>query len=286
MIQKTLKTLLRTGPLLAAVISAGTCGAVLLAQDARPPRGTTNTQSRTPPATSAEPGAFDEAIRVALEARERLKGIQDYTCTFIKRERINGQLLPEEYIVMKARNRPFSVYMKWQRPYEGREVIYAQGQYDGKVMAHSTGVEKVVGGTVALDPRGSMAMENSRHDITEAGIGNLVNQLVTRWQKEKQLGQTKVEVKENANVDGRPCICVKTQHPQDPKNYSYFRSRVFFDKENGLPIRFEGYDWPRRGSPPEGDVVESYTYRDLKINVSLTGLDFNVENPKYNFGRL
>jgi outer membrane lipoprotein-sorting protein len=61
---------------------------------------------------------------------------------------------------------------------------------------------------------------------------------------------------------------------------------VFFDKEHGLPIRFEGYDWPRRGSAPDGDNIEEYTYRDLKFNVSLTSADFSTENPKYNFGRL
>jgi hypothetical protein len=234
----------------------------------------------------AEASALDEPIRLAIAARDKYRTIQDYTCTFIKRERINGQLLPEEYISMKVRSKPFSVYMKWQRPYEGREVIYVQGAYDNKVMAHGTGVEKIVGGTVALDPRGDMAMENSRHDITEAGIGNLSNQLANRWQREKQLGQTRVEIKENAVVDGRPCWCVKTQHPVDPKKYSYYRSRVFFDKEHGLPIRFEGYDWPRRGSSPDGELIEVYTYRDLKFNIALTAMDFNVDNPRYGFGRL
>ena len=243
---------------------------------AAPPRSTS-------PADGTSP--LDEPLRLATQAQEKFRTIQDYTCTFIKRERIGGQLLPEEYVFLKSRTRPFSIYMKWQQPYEGREVIYVKGQNDGKLLAHSTGVEKVVGGTVALDPRGEMAMENSRHDITEAGLGNLVDQLVLRWSGERKLGQTKAEVKENATVDGRSCWCVKTQHPADPKHYAYYRSRVFFDKQHGLPIRFEGYDWPRRGSAPDGDAVEVYTYRDLRLNVSLTALDFSVENPKYSFGR-
>jgi hypothetical protein len=259
----------------------------LFGQDAKPTRGTSATAPRSQgSAPTADPNALDEPIRLVLEAREKFRTIQDYTCTFIKRERINGQLLPEEYVVMKARTKPFSVYMKWQKPYEGREVIYVHGQNDGKLLAHSTGLEKVVGGTVSLDPRGEMAMENSRHAITEAGIGNLIDQLVARWQKEKQLGHTQVEIKPNAKVDGRTCILVKTQHPVDPKNYAYFRSKIFFDKEHGLPIRFEGYDWPRRGTSPEGESLEEYTYRDLKFNVALTAADFNADNPKYGFGRL
>jgi outer membrane lipoprotein-sorting protein len=280
-----IRHILRFFPIVvAAALVAGTS---LLAQDARQGRREPATSKKvaTQSQASTQESPLDEPIRLAQKAREKFRAIQDYSCLFIKRERINGQVLPEEYVYMKARTRPFSVYLKWQRPYDGREAIYVEGQYDGKLMVHSTGVEKVVGGTVALNPRGEMAMENSRHDITEAGIGNLVEQLCKRWEAERKLGQTQAEIKD-MKVDGRPCIMVKTTHPNDPKRYAYYRSRVFFDKEHSLPIRFEGYDWPRRGSAPDGDNVEEYTYRDLKFNVSLTSADFSIENPKYNFGRL
>ena len=283
--QAALRKLSRIAPLglLAFVLVAAT---TLLAQDAKQVRREpASSKATAQPQSSAQDSPLDEPIRLAQKAREKFRTIQDYSCLFIKRERVNGQLLPEEYVQMKSRVRPFSVYLRWQKPYEGREAIYVEGQHDGKLMVHSTGVEKVVGGTVALNPRGEMAMENSRHDITEAGIGNLAEQLVTRWEAERKLGQTQAELKD-MKVDGRPCIMVKTTHPNDPRHYAYYRSRVFFDKENGLPIRFEGYDWPRRGSAPDGDKLEEYTYRDLKFNVSLTSADFSTENPKYNFGRL
>jgi len=267
--------------------AAAVAGTSLLAQDSKQgARKSVSNKAATESQAPSQTSPLDDPIRLAQKAREKFRTIQDYSCLFIKRERINGQLLPEEYVSMKSRTRPFSIYLKWQRPYDGREAIFVEGQYDGKLMVHSTGVEKVVGGTVALNPRGEMAMENSRHDITEAGIGNLCEQLVTRWEAERKLGQTKVEIKENAAVDGRSCILVKTTHPNDPRHYAYCRSRVFFDKEHGLPIRFEGYDWPRRGGAPEGDKLEEYTYRDLKFNVSLTSADFSTDNPKYNFGRL
>jgi hypothetical protein len=249
-------------------------------QDARQPRR--ETAARQEPATVSP---LDQPIELAQKAREKYRTIHDYSCILIKRERIDGQLQPMEFIQMKMRNRPFSVYMKWQQPYEGREAIYVDGQYGGKLMVHSTGLEKTVAGTVALDPRGEMAMENSRHAITEAGLGNLINQLCTRWESERKLGKTQVELKD-LKVDGRSCVCVKTLHPNEPRNFTYYRARVFFDKETSLPIRFEAYDWPRRGGAADGDLVEEYTYRDLKFNISLTANDFNTENPAYNFGRL
>ena len=254
------------------------------AQDLKQRSLDTSPASRPASAPAASP--LDQPLQLAYKARDRYRTIQDYTCVLVRQERIEGELQPMEFIQMKARNRPFSVYFNWLKPYEGREAIYVDGQNKGKLMVHSTGVEKVVGGTVALEPRGDMAMENSRHDITEAGIGKLIDQLVKRWEAEKTLGQTQVVMKENATVDTRTCWCVKTTHPHDPRRYLYYRTRVFFDKENGLPIRFEGYDWPRRGSAPDGDLVEQYTYRDLKFNVPLTAADFSTDNPKYNFGRL
>lgn len=277
--------------------------AALFAQDSRPrgsDRGSRGNDSRTtaesrsnaPAASSNDASPLDEPIQLAEKAREKFRTIQDYSCMFIKQEIVAGKQEPMEFIQLKVRNRPFSVYLKWQKPHDGREAIYVEGQNSGKLMVHSTGVEKVVGGTVSLDPRGKTAMESSRHEITEAGIGNLIEQLCDRWAAERKLGQTTVTMKEDAKVDGRPCILVKTEHPRERKHYTYYRTHVYFDKETSLPIHFEGYDWPMinssSGDPstPNGKKIEDYTYRDLKFNVQLTAKDFDVDNPKYNFGRL
>ena len=51
-----------------------------------------------------------------------------------------------------------------------------------------------------------------------------------------------------------------------------------------LPVRFEAYDWPRHlGAAAE--LVEEYTYADLKINVGLCDRDFDPANAQYSFGR-
>ena len=64
----------------------------------------------------------------------------------------------------------------------------------------------------------------------------------------------------------------------------FHRVRLYIDKELGLPIRFEAYDWPKhRGAEPE--LAEEYTYSELKLNVGLTELDFDVANSAYSFGR-
>ncbi len=52
----------------------------------------------------------------------------------------------------------------------------------------------------------------------------------------------------------------------------------------GLPIRFEAYDWPTRPLV-EPELAEEYTYTDLKLNVGLKEVDFDVANAAYSFGR-
>ncbi len=49
-----------------------------------------------------------------------------------------------------------------------------------------------------------------------------------------------------------------------------------------MPIRYEQYDWSGvAGDRPE--LVEQYTYLDLKLNVGLTDADFDKRNPSYSF---
>ena len=48
-------------------------------------------------------------------------------------------------------------------------------------MAHDVGIAKFLAGTMHLDPRGSMAMEDNRHPVTEAGIGALIETVAKRW---------------------------------------------------------------------------------------------------------
>ena len=47
----------------------------------------------------------------------RVEKIQDYSATVIKRERISGKLSEPEYLFIKIRHKPFSVYLKFLAPH-------------------------------------------------------------------------------------------------------------------------------------------------------------------------
>ncbi len=56
------------------------------------------------------------ALRWAYSGLGNFEKIQDYSATLAKRERIGGKLLDYEYMFVKLRQKPFSVYMYFLGP--------------------------------------------------------------------------------------------------------------------------------------------------------------------------
>jgi len=235
-------------------------------------------------AAHAKPAdAIAQAKKMIADCRERFRHVNDYTCTFVKVERIDGRLTGPHKMAMKARTSPNSVYFKFHQPNRGREAIYVQGRNDGQIVAHDVGLGKFIAGTMYLDPNCPKAMEENRHPVTEAGIGALIDTVCKAWDSELIPGQSVVNF-HHSRVGGRPCTMIESVQPRRSPGFLFHKVKLYIDDEVGLPIRFEGYDWPRRpGSEPE--LMEEYSYLDLKLNVGLRDRDFDPANQEYSFGR-
>ena len=253
-------------------------------------------QVRTAPAPPTKPvdsHPLDPALEMAANALAKIdSSIRDYTCTIVKQERVNGVVLEPEYMFAKIRNRqmegnrvvvPFSVYMKFLKPaaIKGREVIYIENQNAGKLVAHEGGLKGKFLPTVWLKPEGTLAMRKNRYPITEIGIVTLTKRLIERGNLDRQHADCTVEFK-RATINKRKCTCLQLQHPVRRPHFDFYVERVFIDDEMGVPVRYEAYDWPpREGSQPQ--LIEAYTYLNMRLNVGLTDMDFNHENVNYNF---
>ena len=224
-------------------------------------------------------------LRWAYSGLGNLEKIQDYSATVAKRERIGGKVLDYEYMFVKLRHRPFSVYMYFSGPpaLKGQEVIFIEGQNDGKMIAHAApGFQNTMFGTVPLKPDGPVAMRNQRYPLTELGILNLTRRLVEVGEQDIKYGECEVKFYEGAKINDRVCTCIEVIHPVPRRNFLFHLARIFVDKEWNLPIRYESYDWPKeKGSAPE--LLEEYTYLNLKLNNGFTDADFDTKNPNYKF---
>jgi hypothetical protein len=224
------------------------------------------------------------ALRWARDGIGNIEKLQDYSATMVKRERVNGKLGEPEYMVVKIRHRPFSVYMRFLGPADlkGREVIYIEGQNNGNMLAHSTGLQRKLLGVLELSPTGLIAMQGNRYPLTEIGLLNLVRRLVEVGEQDAKYGECEVKFFKEAKINDRICTCIQVVHPVPRRNFLFHIARIFVDDEFNVPVRYEAYDWPEEaGGPPR--LLEEYTYLDLKFNHGFTDADFDVKNPGYEF---
>ncbi len=226
------------------------------------------------------------ALELAQKGLGELRSkIKDYTCTVVKRERIDGKLGEHEYMFAKIRHEPFSVYLYFLAPeaVKGQEVIYVDGQNDGLMLAHAGSGVRAMVGTVSLKPQSMLAMQGNRYAITEIGVENLARRLVEVAEHDKQFGECDVNFFPNAKVNGRICTCIQVTHPVPRRNFRFHLARVFIDDEYTIPVRYEAYDWPQEaGGQPV--LMEEYTYMNVKVNNGLTDADFDPKNTAYKFG--
>ena len=106
--------------------------------------------------------------------------------------------------------------------------------------------------------------------------------LIERGQNARKHPDVECEFRKNARVKDRTCTVLQVMQPNKRPGMEFYRADVFIDDALNLPIRYVAYDWP---SDPNAslEVLEEYTYLNLKLNVGLTDEDFDPYNEDYNF---
>ena len=233
----------------------------------------------------SEPATLDNIL---VSARKWLgdmeENIHDYSATLVKRERI-GETLVEKKMFIKFREKPFSVYLKFldvsNEDVKGREVMYVDGRNGNKLQVHTPGM--LTGAfTIPLPPKGLLAMHGEHYPITEIGIANLCRQLIQRGEAIADPSQAKVRRFPHAHVQNRPCTLLEVTYPINEKGFRGYLVHIFVDDEMHVPLCVRVYGLPAKVEM-EPQIVEEYTYLDLKINNGYTDADFDLKNRQYKF---
>jgi len=220
------------------------------------------------------------ALRHAKASVENVEKLTGYECTFTKKEVVGRQTISQT-IRMKVRHKPFSVYMHFEDPYKGREVIFVDGKNNNNLLVHEAGFASLIG-TLELPPEGSQAMAENRHPITKAGIQKLMEAIVAQWEEETKYGETDVKYFEDAKIGDLKCRVIESSHPLPRKQFKFHMTRVWIEEQTGLPVRVQQFGFPARsGAKPP--VMEDYTFTNIKAEVRLTDRDFDTKNPSYNY---
>ena len=234
---------------------------------------------------------LDPLLEVARMGLDRIRNdVRDYTAIVVKQERVKGRLRPEEYMSCKVRRNhqtddasvPRSIYMRFLKPRSlaGQEAIWVENKYKGKLIGHAAGIQNIVRAT--LEPTGWIAMRGNRYPITEFGIETLLVRMIEKGERDRKYDEVEIEIDRDLTFDGHACTLLTIKHPTQRDHFEFHIAKIYIDDELDIPVGYEGYLWPKEpGGEPQ--LLEKYLYKDIKLNVGLTDIDFDPDNPEYDF---
>ncbi|WP_437187977.1 DUF1571 domain-containing protein [Planctomicrobium sp. SH668] len=221
------------------------------------------------------------AIQLLKQSYEVVQKVQDYEATLIKREMVNGKLLHQR-IRLRIREAPFSVYMFFEDPNPGRQVLFVNGQYNNELLVRDASGITALAGTMNLAIDSPQVMAENRHVITDMGMKRMLELLAVQWQEESKYGECNVKFYPGAKMGNAECEVIECSHPRPRRQFPYHMTRVFLEKQSRLPIRVENYGFPPEPNQ-QAPLLEEYTYVNVKTNVGLKDADFDRRNPNYSF---
>jgi hypothetical protein len=244
--------------------------------------------SPTPAKTGEKAGGYaqlpeDPSARLrALHrlAEERYASFDSYIARVKRRELVNGKQKPEEVYLFKYRKQPLSLYFKWiGTEAQGREVIYVQGQHENKIhtlLAAGDNPLMPAGSRMALSPDSVLVRSQSRHSITEAGIGNIIELFGKALDAADKGDTSQVAVKYTGTIkrpefdsllEGAERTIPAGLEPQLPRGG---KRLVMFEPTSRLPLLVITSDH-------SGQEVEYYCYDRMEFPVHLDSDDFDPE---------
>jgi len=205
---------------------------------------------------------------------------KDFTCTFIKQERLGGKLGLEQTIEVKFLQQPYCVAMAWVKnvPTADR-ALYIEGENDDQMMVRPAGLLSFVG-PQWRKPDSRDVMKNTLKPINKFGFERNLLSLLEVYRQAKEKGDLTCEVgmpdkdgkrAEFAEVNGRRTLVLVRMLPAKD-NYPAKRTEIYIDVDYMIPTLVKNYNW-------EDQLASSYVFKDLKFN---TGLNKDAFLPEAN----
>ncbi|MDT5271298.1 MAG: hypothetical protein QOH49_3484 [Acidobacteriota bacterium] len=216
------------------------------------------------PSPALEPSPAPIAWADIARSYER---VSDYVCRYEKEERTvsNGEL----QTIRLSFRKPFDVRMEWldDKDTVDQTAVYRQGANDGKVLARQKGLVGSLMGTMRLDPNDSLALEDSRHPVTEVGLGKIIERA--------QAAATNPLV--TSRFDGEETL---DNHPAYRFEFTSGsaavmglngarKALVWVDRDLKLPVKLELYDASQT-------LLERHRFKDVRVNTKLSDKTFTL----------
>jgi hypothetical protein len=205
--------------------------------------------------------------------------VRDYSCTFIKQERLGKRLTPEQVTEVRFREQPiFSVNMKWtQNADSAAHVLYVKNRWEdakGNDEAYvvAAGLASLIG-KIRQPIHGTLAQKASRRTIDQFGFGNTLDLILTYSERAAAAGELDLRYAGETIVDGRPA-------------YAFERRLPFSDNDSPYPDRLLKFSIDKQWLVPTAvfsyaddagqNLLGKYIHENLNINPGLPDSDFEL----------
>jgi hypothetical protein len=232
-----------------------------------------------------------EPIRATVDANARLQGLYlkavdqnqkmgAYTMRIRRREVVGDRARPEELILVKMRQEPWSVYFKWLGPEaKGREVVYVKGRPGNEIHTLTAAGDVILFGAgkrFSISADSPLVKSKSRYPITNAGLATTIRSfgaiLEAVAKRDPHLGTVKYLGPVTRPEFSAPVEGVEQAIPpnSDPLLPGGGRRWWYFDTTLGLPVLIITRDAADR-------EVEYYCHDQIQFPVQLTDDDFDPD---------
>lgn len=226
----------------------------------------------------ARPAAGEDPAALLLGMEAAYARVERYTARFVRQEVVDGARRHREEALLKW-ERPGLMYLRWTAgPPVGREILFVPGRDDGRMLVHEPGLLRRFA-TIVMPPDSPRVLEESRHPVTDIGIGRLIDLILDNTRRAAGAGE--LTVRDHGMARGSEGIerRLEAVFPRDSeRGYAGHRLVLTLAADSGLPVRAIVHD-------RDDQVVADYAYRELRLNPSLTAADFDAANPAYGFPR-
>jgi hypothetical protein len=230
--------------------------------------------------TSERPFAdlcHDDAVAALAKSLHKYRTeVEGYTCTFIKRERINGKLRDREVIRCDFRESPFSVRMEWlEGGGRAKIMLYpADDRLDQLAVVPASEIARKIIPVAKKSLTDNEVRAAARYPANEFGLNNGTIRLHSVWQVAKEKGTLRTRydgVKPIDELNGRQCH-VLHRDCLSPEEEGLTEVTVLFDAESLLQagVILKAGD----------ELIGYYYFRDLALNPKYGDGHFSVERLK------
>jgi hypothetical protein len=193
--------------------------------------------------------------------RYEVEGIKGYSAVFQKQERLASKLQPSEEIQVYIREQPFSVFMHWLRGVSRADkVLYVEGENNGMMLVHPSGLAGALVKVVTKDPEGAEARQSGRYTIKTMGLKRTLERTHKDWKAAQDEGTLQVEylgVRKVREAGDR--LCYTLRRTQKPDSYGVTQITIYIDKESWLQVGTVQKD-------ADNKLMGEYMYRDIHLN--------------------